>query len=111
MGASFTVSIYGSMRKHAPMLESLKRLVETGDGPVIHAVDAALERDEFEYLAGGAEVVAIVLRPSWSEGYINTKAVLLARRYGADGRLVALVGVPRKRLSPEAQALAKWVIY
>ena len=111
MGASFTVSIYGSMRCYAPMLMSLQRLVETGDGPVIHAVDAAQERDEFEAQSRNAQVVAIVLRPSWSEGFINTKAKLLAMKYGGERRMIALLGVPRKRLSPEVQAMAKWVLY
>ena len=111
--AGYTVSIWATkgLREHVPALESLRRMIETGDGPCIHPVNAADERDEFEAAAAGAEVVALIIPPHWSEGYINTRAKLLAEKYGAGGRLVAVLGVPRKRLSPEVQALVKWVLY
>ena len=99
------------MRSHMPLLDSLRRLVETGDGPLIHAVDASKLKDEFKDSARDAEVVAIILEPSWYDGYINTRAKLLAGEYGGEGRLVALLGVKSSRLSPEVRALAKWVLY
>lgn len=106
----FTVNVYDSMPKHRHVLEAFGRMVETGDGPVIHPVDAAEPVDAYEGLAEGAQVVAVLLRPEWSEGYINTKARLLAEKYGTGGRLVALVGVPRRRLAPDVQAMVRWVI-
>lgn len=110
---SFTVSIWtiDKYRNHVPALEALRRMVETGDGPLIHPVIAGGSgRDEWEEAAAGAQVVAIVLRPEWSEGYINTQARLLAEKYGGQGRLIALMGVQRRRLAPDVQALARWVL-
>jgi hypothetical protein len=109
MAAKFTVDICGIGRRAA--LEALGRMVETGDGPMIHPVDAGKTEDPYADLAEKAEVVALLLRPEWSEGYINARVKLLADRYGGEGRLIALVGVSRKKLSPESQAVARWVIY
>lgn len=109
MAAKFTVDICGSGRRAA--LEALGRMVETGDGPMIHPVDAGKMEDPYEEMKARAEVVALLLRPEWSEGYINARVKTLAAKYGGEGRLIALVGVSRKKLSPESQAAARWVIY
>lgn len=109
----FTVSPWAAdgLRCHRAALDALARLVETGDGPVIHPVLAGRERDEYEDEASGASVAAVILRPEWSEGYINTQARIIGGRHAAAGRLVALLGVPRRRLAPDVQAMARWVLW
>ncbi len=109
----FTVNLWAATEfgGHRAALDALARLVETGDGPVIHPVLAGRERDEHEEAAAGAGVAAVILRPEWCEGYINTQARVIGGRHAAAGRLVALLGVPRRRLAPDVQAMARWVLW
>ncbi|HRR34740.1 MAG TPA: hypothetical protein P5026_11610 [Kiritimatiellia bacterium] len=113
MSCRFTVNIWAAsgLSGHRAALEALARLVETGDGPVIHPVLAGRERDEHEEAAAGAGVAAVILRPEWSGSYINTQARIIGGRHAAAGRLVALLGVPRRRLAPDVQAMARWVLW
>lgn len=117
MGAGFTVQPWTvspyfneGLRKHLSRMESFRRLVETGDGPVIHAVDATAPDDVNLDMAWRASVVAIILDPGWGDRYLNTRAAVLAERYRNMRMKVAFLGVPRKRLAKHVQALASWVV-
>ena len=111
MGYTTDIWANARYRVHAAAFEALRRMTETGDGPLIHPVIAGDDAGgDGESVPEGAQIVAIALRPEWSEGYINTQARLLAEKLGG-GRLVALLGVPRRRLAPDVQALARWIIY
>jgi hypothetical protein len=98
------------MRRHVPALENLRRLLETGDGPLIYPVDAA-SIDLYDIdMDGRAQVAAILLDARWPDKYLNTRAAVLGERYRARRMTIAFLGVPRKRLAKHVLAMASWVV-
>ena len=59
----------------------------------------------------GVDTVALILPPEWANGTINAQAEKVASIAKERGKRVLLVGIDRKRLSPQVSAMADWLIY
>lgn len=59
----------------------------------------------------GADTVALILPPEWANGTINAQAEKVGAIAKERGKRVLLVGIERKRLSPQVSAMADWLIY
>ena len=109
--SGFTASLY-SRQLPVALLQALLKMVD-GDGNE-HTVHVHVAGDGGNRWNDGIEpydVIALVFNPEMSDGTLNEKAMGLLESYKNLGKRRALVGVPRKRLSPQVQALADWVIY
>lgn len=59
----------------------------------------------------GVDTLALIMPPEWANGTINSHAEKLAAIAKERGKRVLLVGIARKRLSPQVSAMADWIIY
>lgn len=59
----------------------------------------------------GVDTLALVLPSEWANGTINAQAEKVAKIAKERGKRVLLVGIERKRLSPQVSAMADWLIY
>jgi hypothetical protein len=101
------MAIYG---RHMPvaMLEQLPRLCDLSgyDAKIV-----CVRSTDKEWTTQGAEIAAIAVESTTAWHSVNDVVMKHANQARKMGLRVAVVGVPRKKLASEIQAMAEWVIY
>lgn len=97
-------------RRHMPtaLLERVPKLVDaSGYSERIVCVPAMCR----EWSANGAAIAAVAVESTLTKAGLESAVFRQANEARRRGLRVALVGVPRRELAKELQALCEWVVY